>query len=143
MSDLEKELQQMEAQYEEEFGDRADRSEGSGAHDLNGEGDDPVIETAEGDSDYCDDLYCPACEKIFQSTKALKNHKKSKKHREVVTLLRQQLEAEEDHLCAWSAEDQLGDQELGEDQLGDMENGEDRLGDQELGEDPLIQEVRR
>ncbi|GCC40205.1 hypothetical protein chiPu_0023967, partial [Chiloscyllium punctatum] len=103
----------------------------------------PVIETAEGDSDYCDDLYCPACEKIFQNTKALKNHKKSKKHREMVTLLRQQLEAEEDHLCAWSAEDQLGDQELGEDQLGDMENGEHHLGDQELGEEPLIEEVRR
>eukprot|EP00061_Rhincodon_typus_P004597 g22958.t1 len=70
MSDLEKELQQMEAQYEEEFGDGADHLESSGDQDLNGAGDDNVNEKAEDDSDYCDDLYCPACEKIFQSTKA-------------------------------------------------------------------------
>ncbi|XP_048450249.1 dnaJ homolog subfamily C member 21 [Rhincodon typus] len=137
MSDLEKELQQMEAQYEEEFGDGADHLESSGDQDLNGAGDDNVNEKAEDDSDYCDDLYCPACEKIFQSTKALKNHRKSKKHREMVILLRQQLEAEENDLCARSAEGQPGDQDSGEDQPGDQDSGRDPLGDQESGDDHL------
>lgn len=42
------------------------------------------------------DLYCPACDKSFKTEKAMKNHEKSKKHREMVALLKQQLEEEEE-----------------------------------------------
>uniref|UniRef100_A0A8C4RLE6 DnaJ homolog subfamily C member 21 n=1 Tax=Erpetoichthys calabaricus TaxID=27687 RepID=A0A8C4RLE6_ERPCA len=93
MSDLEKELQQMEAQYEQEFEDGSDE-----------EIDEMVLETETGmdeaqeTTEYYDELYCPACEKAFKTDKAMKNHEKSKKHREMVVLLRQQLEEEEEEL---------------------------------------------
>ncbi|XP_040915734.1 dnaJ homolog subfamily C member 21 isoform X4 [Toxotes jaculatrix] len=103
MSELEKELQQIEAQYGEEFGDASETEEDEQDMDTReknseegGDADQP-----DGDEltiDYYDDLYCPACDKSFKSDKAMKNHEKSKKHREMVALLRQQLEEEEDSL---------------------------------------------
>uniref|UniRef100_UPI0037E72FBA dnaJ homolog subfamily C member 21 isoform X2 n=1 Tax=Semicossyphus pulcher TaxID=241346 RepID=UPI0037E72FBA len=103
MSELEKELQQMEAQYGEEFGDASeseDEEMDTETREKNSEegGD---AEQPDGDEltiDYYDDLYCPACDKSFKSDKAMKNHEKSKKHREMVALLRQQLEEEDDAL---------------------------------------------
>ncbi|XP_044029546.1 dnaJ homolog subfamily C member 21 isoform X1 [Siniperca chuatsi] len=100
MSELEKELQQIEAQYGEEFGDASESEEeelNMDAREKNSEegGD---AEQPDGDElsiDYYDDLYCPACDKSFKSDKAMKNHEKSKKHREMVALLRQQLEEDE------------------------------------------------
>uniref|UniRef100_A0A8C4NQJ5 DnaJ homolog subfamily C member 21 n=1 Tax=Dicentrarchus labrax TaxID=13489 RepID=A0A8C4NQJ5_DICLA len=95
MSELEKELQQIEAQYGEEFGDASESEEEENSE----EGGD--AEQPDGDEltiDYYDDLYCPACDKSFKSDKAMKNHEKSKKHREMVALLRQQLEEEDDSL---------------------------------------------
>ncbi|XP_047425206.1 dnaJ homolog subfamily C member 21 isoform X2 [Mugil cephalus] len=99
MSELEKELQQIEAQYGEEFGDASSESEDEELdtrekNSEEGEADQPDGE----DFDDYDDLYCPACDKSFKSDKAMKNHEKSKKHREMVALLRQQLEEEEDSL---------------------------------------------
>ncbi|XP_073333479.1 dnaJ homolog subfamily C member 21 isoform X1 [Pagrus major] len=95
MSELEKELQQIEAQYGEEFGDASESEEEENSEEA-GDADQP-----DGDEltiDYYDDLYCPACDKSFKSDKAMKNHEKSKKHREMVVLLRQQLEEEDDLL---------------------------------------------
>ncbi|XP_056288546.1 dnaJ homolog subfamily C member 21 isoform X2 [Pseudoliparis swirei] len=94
MSELEKELQQIEAQYGEEFGDASESEEDEldmDTREKNGE----KGELPDG-IDYYDDLFCPACDKSFKSDKAMKNHGKSKKHRELVALLRQQLEEEED-----------------------------------------------
>ncbi|XP_072373655.1 uncharacterized protein [Scyliorhinus torazame] len=117
MSDLEKDLQQMEARYEEEFG------EGSGnleeGHELNGTGEGSLTDTTKGDIELSDELFCPACEKIFQSVKSMKNHKKSKKHRELVALLRQQLEAEEEELCEWSGEGRGDEEDLPEGRGGE------------------------
>uniref|UniRef100_A0A8C6K8X3 DnaJ homolog subfamily C member 21 n=1 Tax=Nothobranchius furzeri TaxID=105023 RepID=A0A8C6K8X3_NOTFU len=89
MSELEKELQQIEAQYGEEFGDASESEDEEEVEQLNG-----------GDltTECYDDLYCPACDKSFKSEKAMKNHEKSKRHREMVVLLRQQLEEEENSL---------------------------------------------
>uniref|UniRef100_A0A3B5L5P3 Uncharacterized protein n=1 Tax=Xiphophorus couchianus TaxID=32473 RepID=A0A3B5L5P3_9TELE len=56
MSELEKELQQIEAQYGEEFGDTSENAEQPNDND-------PTI-------DCYDDLYCPACDKSFKSDKA-------------------------------------------------------------------------
>ncbi|XP_040052837.2 dnaJ homolog subfamily C member 21 isoform X2 [Gasterosteus aculeatus] len=94
MSELEKELQQIEAQCGEEFGDASESEEDELNSEEGGEAEQP-----EGDGltidDYYDDLYCAACDKSFKSDKAMKNHEKSKKHRELVGLLRQQLEEED------------------------------------------------
>ena len=52
------------------------------------------IDDSTGDSDI-DDIqrfYCIACEKSFKSEKALANHEKSKKHRENVELIKQEME---------------------------------------------------
>ncbi|XP_055087504.1 dnaJ homolog subfamily C member 21 [Periophthalmus magnuspinnatus] len=96
MSELEKELQQMEAEYGEEFGDASESEE----EELD-------VDTQEKDAEEPDaeeltldefDLYCLACDKSFKSDKAKMNHEKSKKHREMVALLRQQLEEEDDSL---------------------------------------------
>ncbi|XP_069819228.1 dnaJ homolog subfamily C member 21 isoform X2 [Dendropsophus ebraccatus] len=96
MSELEKELQQMEAQYDKEFGDGLEDDEEETEEHQNGRASD------EGDEEELlyDDLYCPACDKVCQSEKAMRNHEKSKKHREMVALLRQQLEAEEEEFSS-------------------------------------------
>lgn len=109
MSELEKELQQMEARYGQEFGDASESEEDE--EELENEkeranvdrGDVQADGAAEMD-DYYDDLYCPACDKSFKSDKAMKNHEKSKKHREMVALLRQQLKEEDKSLSHNSAE---------------------------------------
>uniref|UniRef100_A0A452HLU0 DnaJ homolog subfamily C member 21 n=1 Tax=Gopherus agassizii TaxID=38772 RepID=A0A452HLU0_9SAUR len=94
MSDLERELQQMEAQYEKEFGDGSDDEEEREELEPREGIDDKLSDEAEG-VEFYDDLYCPACDKSLKTEKAMKNHEKSKKHREMVSLLRQQLEEEE------------------------------------------------
>ncbi|XP_066472333.1 dnaJ homolog subfamily C member 21 [Tiliqua scincoides] len=95
MSDLERELQEMEAQYEKEFGDGSGSEEEREEEELKERQNDKLSE--EGDNlEIYDDLYCPACDKSFKTEKAMKNHEKSKKHREMVALLRQQLQEEEE-----------------------------------------------
>ncbi|XP_062894973.1 dnaJ homolog subfamily C member 21 [Mobula hypostoma] len=92
LSDLERELQQMEEQYQREFGDQSDNEQEGCEQDGDG---------GPGTDDTDDEgLFCPACERIFQTAKALRNHEKSKKHREMVAMLRQQLQAEELQLQA-------------------------------------------
>ncbi|XP_049593647.1 dnaJ homolog subfamily C member 21 isoform X1 [Syngnathus scovelli] len=96
MSELEKELQQMEAQYGEEFGDASEsEDEELEIQKTNEEPLGPDGEQLDGDNinlDYYDALYCPACDKSFKSDKAMSNHERSKKHKEMVALLRQQLQ---------------------------------------------------
>ncbi|XP_033019756.1 dnaJ homolog subfamily C member 21 [Lacerta agilis] len=101
MSDLERELQQMEAQYEKEFGDGSDEGEKEEEQESK---DDKLSEEGE-EADFYDDLYCPACDKSFKTDKAMKNHEKSKKHREMVALLRQQLEEEEEGFSVAAADE--------------------------------------
>ncbi|CAI9590310.1 unnamed protein product [Staurois parvus] len=116
MSELEKELQQMEAQYDQEFGDGMEDYEEEVDEQQNGKASDEGDEEEELYSD----LYCPACDKAFKTDKAMKNHEKSKKHREMVALLRQQLEAEEEEYSASVGEDSSvldgGGEVLSEDQ---------------------------
>uniref|UniRef100_A0A2K6V2V4 C2H2-type domain-containing protein n=1 Tax=Saimiri boliviensis boliviensis TaxID=39432 RepID=A0A2K6V2V4_SAIBB len=95
MANLEKELQEMEARYEKEFGDGSDENEME-EHELKDGRDGKDSDEAE-DTELYDDLYCPACDKSFKTEKAMKNHEKSKKHREMVALLKQQLEEEEEN----------------------------------------------
>nr|XP_020456536.1 dnaJ homolog subfamily C member 21 isoform X2 [Monopterus albus] len=130
MSELEKELQQIEAQYGEEFGDASESEEEEqdlDTRELNNEdggdadqpGDEPTV-------DCLDDLYCPACDKSFRSYKAMKNHEKSKKHREMVALLRQQLEEEEDSF-GLNLDEKEGKEEEGELEEEEEEKPRQRL----------------
>ncbi|NXG35475.1 DJC21 protein, partial [Dromaius novaehollandiae] len=95
MSDLERELQEMEAQYEKEFGDGSDDEDELEEQEIKEGIGDKLSDEAE-EAECVDDLYCPACDKLLKTEKAMKNHEKSKKHREMVALLRQQLEEEEE-----------------------------------------------
>ncbi|KAG7237024.1 hypothetical protein INR49_032894 [Caranx melampygus] len=131
MSELEKELQQMEAQYGEEFGDASESEEEDQDMDTReknseegGDADQP-----DGDEltiDYYDDLYCPACDKSFKSDKAMKNHEKSKKHREMVALLRQQLQEEEDSLGLNQEGNEENEQEEEEEEVEEEEEEKPR-----------------
>ncbi|XP_059772202.1 dnaJ homolog subfamily C member 21 [Balaenoptera ricei] len=93
VADLEKELREMEAQYEKEFGDGSGEDEAEEQELQDGQ-DGKDSDEAE-DAELYDGLYCPACDKSFKTEKAMRNHEKSKKHREMVALLKQQLEEEE------------------------------------------------
>ncbi|XP_047623240.1 dnaJ homolog subfamily C member 21 [Phacochoerus africanus] len=93
VADLEKELREMEAQYEKEFGDGSGEDE-TEERELRDGQDGKDSDEAE-DAELYDGLYCPACDKSFKAEKAMRNHEKSKKHREMVALLKQQLEEEE------------------------------------------------
>ncbi|KAM6230203.1 dnaJ homolog subfamily C member 21-like [Porphyrio hochstetteri] len=92
MSDLERELQEMEAQYEKEFRDGSDDEVELEEQETKVDKDKLNDETEE--AEFVDGLYCPACDKLLKTEKAMKNHEKSKKHREMVALLWQQLEEE-------------------------------------------------
>ncbi|XP_074546996.1 dnaJ homolog subfamily C member 21 isoform X2 [Halichoeres trimaculatus] len=131
MSELEKELQQIEAQYGEEFGDASESddeeldAETQEKNEVEGE-DAEQADEDELNNDYYDDLYCPACDKSFKSDKAMKNHGKSKKHREMVALLRQQLE-EEDELLGLNLNGKDGrEEEEEQEEDGEEEEEEDK-----------------
>ncbi|NWI85554.1 DJC21 protein, partial [Pitta sordida] len=93
LSDLERELQDMEAQYEKEFGDGSDGEEE--LEELETKGVEKKLDDETAEAEFVDHLYCPACDKFLKTERIMKNHEKSKKHREMVALLRQQLEDEE------------------------------------------------
>ncbi|XP_037655101.1 dnaJ homolog subfamily C member 21 isoform X1 [Choloepus didactylus] len=95
VANLEKELREMEARYEKEFGDGSD--EDVVEEDESKDGQDGKDSDETEDAELYDDLYCPACDKSFKTEKAMRNHEKSKKHREMVALLKQQLEEEEEN----------------------------------------------
>ncbi|OXB79156.1 UNVERIFIED_CONTAM: hypothetical protein H355_006615 [Colinus virginianus] len=118
MSDLEKELKEMEAQYEKEFGDGSDAEVEMEEQETKEGTEDKLSDVAE-EVEYADDLYCPACDKLFKTEKAMKNHEKSKKHREMVALLRQQLVEEEEKFSV-SSDDVNGTHTKEEEETGEM-----------------------
>ncbi|XP_076371459.1 dnaJ homolog subfamily C member 21 isoform X2 [Tachypleus tridentatus] len=83
MSVLEKELKEMEAHLDQQFGQTEDSGEDPDKSDDSGE------ELG---------LFCIACDKAFKSDKALRNHEKSKRHRENVLLLKTAMEEDDEEL---------------------------------------------
>ncbi|XP_063520785.1 dnaJ homolog subfamily C member 21 isoform X4 [Pongo pygmaeus] len=79
MANLEKELQEMEARYEKEFGDGSDENEME-EHELK-DGEDGKDSDEAEDTELYDDLYCPACDKSFKTEKALSKKQKKKKQK--------------------------------------------------------------
>ncbi|XP_053726937.1 dnaJ homolog subfamily C member 21 isoform X2 [Synchiropus splendidus] len=137
MSELEKGLQQMEAEYGETFGDASESEEDELDMDTleNGEGWDAAqIGIDDLEIEDFDDMYCPACDKSFKSDKAMKNHEKSKKHREMVALLRQRLEEEEESL-GLNQETREIEGENGEKKYGDDDDDEEEEEEEEEDEE--------
>uniref|UniRef100_A0A8C9Y2X6 DnaJ homolog subfamily C member 21 n=1 Tax=Sander lucioperca TaxID=283035 RepID=A0A8C9Y2X6_SANLU len=130
MSELEKELQQIEAQYGKEFGDASESEEEEPDMDTREKNSDEGGDAEQPNGheltidDYYDGLYCPACDKSFKSDKAMKNHEKSKKHREMVVFLRQQLE-EEDDLLGLNLNGKEGREEQNEEEEEEEEDEEE------------------
>uniref|UniRef100_A0A914X7T1 DnaJ homolog subfamily C member 21 n=1 Tax=Plectus sambesii TaxID=2011161 RepID=A0A914X7T1_9BILA len=73
-------LREIESALAAEFGDGSDDDSKSG-DDEEEEEDEP--------------LYCIACEKAFKTPKAMENHEKSKKHKEIVAELKKHMQAED------------------------------------------------
>ncbi|KAH0627873.1 hypothetical protein JD844_008416, partial [Phrynosoma platyrhinos] len=122
MSELERELQQMEAQYEKEFGDGSNDEEEEEELECKEKQDDKLSEEGD-DADFYDDLYCPACDKSFKTEKAIKNHEKSKKHREMVALLRQQLAEEEEEFVLGTIQEDASSDRSTEEQFDEAKQG--------------------
>ncbi|XP_066285142.1 dnaJ homolog subfamily C member 21-like [Branchiostoma lanceolatum] len=90
-SGLQDELADLEARVAQEFGDSDQSWEEEDEEDGEGEEE----EEEEEEEEIYDDLYCVACNKTFKTDKALANHEQSKKHKEKVAILKQQMEEEE------------------------------------------------
>lgn len=85
-SGLEDHYKLLEAAYDHQFG-------GSEQQDT-GDGDEKDVEEVEEEEEI-DDLFCVACNKAFKSDKAFINHEKSKKHKEMVAIIKAHMEEEE------------------------------------------------
>ncbi|KAL1461844.1 hypothetical protein WDU94_013711 [Cyamophila willieti] len=85
-SNLEKELKDIEASVAKEFGDE------DSSYDENSE------ENSEDEYEEMSHLFCIACNKLFKTEKAFENHENSKKHKENVAILKEQMLEEENAL---------------------------------------------
>ncbi|XP_045158963.1 dnaJ homolog subfamily C member 21-like [Mercenaria mercenaria] len=79
-SGLEDHYKELEAKYDQQFGEE---------NESNGDDEDEQEEI------YYDDLYCVACDRMFKNEKTYKNHEKSKKHKEFVAIIKAHMAEEE------------------------------------------------
>ncbi|OWF35918.1 DnaJ-like subfamily C member 21 [Mizuhopecten yessoensis] len=93
MTELEDDLQKLEKSLSHQFGEVHAEEDGSE------EGDQRNEEEEEEEEEYYDDFFCVACNKAFKSDKAFSNHERSKKHKENVAFLRQQMQEEDSELA--------------------------------------------
>ncbi|XP_050744253.1 dnaJ homolog subfamily C member 21 [Drosophila biarmipes] len=127
----EEQLKQLEQQYGSESDEFTDEDDDDGdGEDSDNEGD-PEAEKFE--VEYVDDLYCVACNKTFKNAKARANHEESKKHKENVERLCQEMEEEEEAFNDASLEDTLNG--VGE-ELDELQIADDQLS----GGEPLSEE---
>ncbi|XP_055541276.1 dnaJ homolog subfamily C member 21 [Wyeomyia smithii] len=63
---------------------------------------------------YVDDLYCVACDKMFNNRKSFENHESSKKHKQNIQLLREQMRKEDDDLASKIQPEEKSDPEVSE-----------------------------
>uniref|UniRef100_A0A0B7ABF2 DnaJ homolog subfamily C member 21 n=1 Tax=Arion vulgaris TaxID=1028688 RepID=A0A0B7ABF2_9EUPU len=88
MSGLEKDLQQLEAHLDEHFGEDVSELVDIGLE---------TEELAEGEEEpFYTDHYCVACNKTFKSDKAFSNHEKSRKHKEMVAIIAEEMQREDE-----------------------------------------------
>lgn len=88
MNDMEDQLRQLEGQYSDDYV--------SEDEDIsNGDIEEDVSDYDEEEQQLIDDLYCVACDKIFKTVGAKDNHETSRKHRENMEKLIEEMKAEE------------------------------------------------
>ncbi|ALC42364.1 CG2790 [Drosophila busckii] len=100
----EEQLRQLEQQYDSETDEYTDEDESQEEDDLDDYDSETEADGTPSDIEYVDDLYCVACNKSFKNAKARANHEESKKHRENVERLRQQMTTEEEEFNKQSDE---------------------------------------
>uniref|UniRef100_A0A8D8PY77 DnaJ homolog subfamily C member 21 n=1 Tax=Cacopsylla melanoneura TaxID=428564 RepID=A0A8D8PY77_9HEMI len=93
-SNLEKELKDIEASVAKEFGDE------DSSYDENSD------ENSEDDYEEMSHLFCIACNKLFKTEKAFQNHENSKKHKDNIAILKEQMLEEENDLNASEIDDE-------------------------------------
>lgn len=81
MTALEEDLLRLETELGDQFGDPT-----------------PQDVDDEEDDDYIDELFCVACNKAFKSERAFVNHEKSKKHKDNVAALQEDMRREDEDL---------------------------------------------
>ncbi|XP_076462361.1 dnaJ homolog subfamily C member 21-like [Babylonia areolata] len=124
MSGLEDDIQKLEAELARQFGDHSDDDDdddddgGSdgregGAQAEEGAANDSVPEPQPEEEDLYDGLFCPACNKAFKSEKAMSNHERSKKHKEMVAILRAELEMDEEMMEEQEGEEAMAAEDGG------------------------------
>ncbi|KAL7737584.1 hypothetical protein ACLKA6_007698 [Drosophila palustris] len=94
----EEQLRQLEQQYGSDsdiYTDEDDEEESDDDEEDSKEAEASDQDEVESELEFVDDLYCVACNKSFKNAKARANHEESKKHRDNVERLRQQMETEE------------------------------------------------
>lgn len=85
-SNLEKELKDIEASVAKEFGDEDSSYE------------EDSDQNSEEEYEESNNLFCIACNKLFKTEKAFQNHENSKKHKENVAILKEQMLEEENEM---------------------------------------------
>nr|CAG4651925.1 EOG090X085R [Triops cancriformis] len=110
MADLERELKELEAAYASESDEEEDETEdeeegGVDDADVNAENEE-VAEEEEEDI-LMDELYCAACNKAFKTSQQRLNHDQSKKHKDKVKQLREELLEEDEHFKSDSEEEEI------------------------------------
>lgn len=97
VSNIEKELKEIEANIAAEFNEKDTDTDVSSGDEL--------AANEEHDELDLNNLYCVACNKIFKTVKAFENHENSKKHRENVEALKLTMEKEDELFLQSSDED--------------------------------------
>ncbi|KAL8572511.1 hypothetical protein ACOMHN_019550 [Nucella lapillus] len=105
-SGLENDIQRLEVDLAKQFGDHSDDDDDDDddVDDYSnctgdaeeGAANDNVSAAQLEEEDIFDILFCHACNKYFKSENAMSNHERSKKHKEMVAILRAQLELDEE-----------------------------------------------
>ncbi|GFO47962.1 Dnaj-like protein subfamily c member 21 [Plakobranchus ocellatus] len=133
MSELEKDLQQLEAHLDENFSsDDRDDLYGIPAGEEPMENGTAEYETngafVDDDDLYYSDLYCVACNKAFKSVKAFSNHENSRKHKEMVAIIEEEMRLEEERA-----------KEAGSDsaETSDKRSGQERLAEPGVNEESM------
>lgn len=74
---------------------------------------------------YVDDLYCVACDKMFNNKKSYENHESSKKHKQNVDLLREQMRKDEQAAAKSNEEPSTEKDEPPQDEASGVEDEEE------------------
>lgn len=125
MSELENELEKLEANYDDEYGegydDSAEEEMNNEGAEVNGDATTSAtceeVKEDEEEEPYYDDMYCVACNRAFKTDKAYINHEKSKKHRENIAALKAEMKAEEGALQEQEDPGDAGLDSLSEDEV--------------------------